>query len=79
MVINTVSAERSIYVHISRASTGKIVEACEDQETALIGVDVLNDSLFMVYAYANDLDLSGCKTAINGPGSEPERVIVRVS
>ena len=40
---------------------------------------MLNDSSFMVYAYANDLDLSGYKTAINGPGSEPERVIVRVS
>jgi hypothetical protein len=55
------------------------VGACEDQETAFTGLDVATGSSFRVCAYGNELDLSGCKTAINGPESKPERVIVRVS
>jgi hypothetical protein len=55
------------------------VGACEDQETAFTGLDVATSSSFRVCAYGNELDLSGYKTAINGPESKPERVIVRVS
>jgi hypothetical protein len=57
----------------------KIVGACEDQETTFNGLNVASGSSFKVCAYGNDLDLSGCKTVVNGPESEPERVILRVS
>lgn len=67
-----------IYVQ-SVLAQEKIVGACEDQETTFTGLDVASGSSFEVCAYGNNLDLSGCKTATNGPESEPERVTVRVS
>jgi hypothetical protein len=67
-----------VYVQ-SELAQEKIVGACEDQETTFSGLDVTTCSSFKVCAYGNDLDLSGCKTAVNGPESEPERVIIRVS
>ncbi|MPZ07037.1 MAG: hypothetical protein GEU26_11595 [Nitrososphaeraceae archaeon] len=67
-----------IYVQ-SELTQEKIVGACEDQETTFNGLNVATGSSFRVCAYGNDLDLSGCKTAINGPESKPERVTVRVS
>lgn len=70
--------DMQVYVQ-SELVQEKTVGACEDQETAFTGLDVATGSSFRVCAYGNELDLSGCKTAINGPESEPERVIVRVS
>lgn len=67
-----------VYVQ-SELAQEKIVGACDDQETTFSGLDVPTGSSFKVCAYGNDLDLSGCKTAVNGPESEPERVIIRVS
>jgi hypothetical protein len=67
-----------VYVQ-SELKQEKIVGACEDQETTFNGLDVTSGSSFKVCAYGNDLDLSGCKTAINGPESEPERVVIKVS
>jgi hypothetical protein len=67
-----------VYVQ-SELAQEKIVGACEDQQTTFSGLIVDSGSSFRVCAYGNDLDLSGCKTAINGPESEPERVIIRVS
>jgi hypothetical protein len=63
----------------SELAQEKIVGACEDQETSFSGLNIATGSSFRVCAYGNDLDLSGCNTAINGPESEPERVTVRVS
>lgn len=67
-----------VYVR-SELAQEKLVGACEDQETTFSGLNVATGSSFMVCAYGNDLDLSGCRTATNGPESEPERVTVRVS
>jgi hypothetical protein len=79
-VINIVTVERLICRYMSNQRVQeKIVGACEDQETAFTGLDVATSSSFRVCAYGNELDLSGYKTAINGPESKPERVIVRVS
>jgi hypothetical protein len=67
-----------VYVRAELAQE-KVVGACEDQETTFSGLDVSSGSSFRVCAYGNDLDLSGCKTVVNGPESEPERVSIRVS
>ena len=67
-----------LYVR-SELAQEKIAGACEDQETTFNDLDVATGSSFRVCAYGNELDLSGCKTAINGPESEPERVTIRVS
>lgn len=67
-----------VYVQ-SELAQEKIVGACDDQETTFSGLDGPTGSSFKVCAYGNDLDLLGCKTAVNGPESEPERVIIRVS
>jgi hypothetical protein len=75
---NSRTFDMRVYIQ-SELAQEKLVGACEDQETTFTGLDVASDSSFTVCAYGNDLDLSGCKTAINGPESEPERVIIRVS
>jgi hypothetical protein len=67
-----------VYVR-SELAQEKTVGACEGQETTFSGLDVASGSSFRVCAYGNDLDLSGCKITTNGPESEPERVIIRVS
>ena len=67
-----------VYVRAELAQE-KIVGACEDQETTFNRLDVASGSSFKVCAYGNDLDLSGCKTAANGPESKPERVTINVS
>jgi hypothetical protein len=75
---NSRTFDMRVYVQ-SELKQEKIAGACEDQETTFTGLDVASGSSFKVCAYGNDLDLSGCRTAINGPESEPERVIIRVS
>lgn len=65
-----------IYVQ-SELIQEKIVGACEGQETTFSGLIVRAGSSFRVCG--NDLDLSGCKTAINGQESEPERVVINIS
>jgi hypothetical protein len=75
---NSRTFDMRVYVG-SELAQEKIVGACEGQETTFSGLNVATGSSFRVCAYGNDLDLSGCKTAINGPESEPERVSVRVS
>jgi hypothetical protein len=67
-----------VYVRTELAQE-KIAGACDGQETTFSGLDVPNGSSFKVCAYGNDLDLSGCKTAVNGPESEPERVTISIS
>jgi hypothetical protein len=67
-----------VYVQ-SELAQEKIVGACDGQETTFSGLDVGSGSSFRVCAYGNELDLSGCRTAVNGPESEPERVTIRVS
>jgi hypothetical protein len=67
-----------IYIR-SELAQEKIVGACEDQETTFSGLNVATGSSFRVCAYGNDLDLSGCSTVINGPESEPERVVIKIS
>lgn len=67
-----------VYVQ-SELTQEKIVGACDGQETTFSGLDVDSGSSFRVCAFGNDLDLSGCRTDVNGPESEPERLIVRVS
>jgi hypothetical protein len=67
-----------VYVR-SELAQEKVVGVCEDQETTFSGLNVATGSSFMVCAYGNDLDLSGCKTTTNGPESELERITVRVS
>jgi hypothetical protein len=67
-----------VYVQ-SKLAQEKIVGACDGQETTFIGLNVDSDSSFRVCAYGNDLELSGCRTAVNGPEPEPERVTVSVS
>lgn len=67
-----------VYVQ-SELAQEKIVGACDGQEITFNGLNVGSGSSYRVCAYGNDLDLSGCKTAVNEPVSEPERVIVRVS
>ena len=57
----------------------KIVGACDGQETIFSGLDVDSGSSFRVCAYGNELDLSGCRTAVNEPESEPERLTIIVS
>jgi hypothetical protein len=75
---NSRTFDMRVYVR-SELAQEKIVGACDGQETTFSGLDVASGSSFGVCAYGNDLDLSGCKTAVNEPVSEPERVIVRVS
>ena len=67
-----------VYVR-SELAQEKIVGACEDHQTIFSGLNVASGSSFRVCAYGNNLDLSGCETAFNGPESEPERVVIRVS
>lgn len=75
---NSSTFDMRVYIQ-SELVQEKIVGACEDQETTFSGLDVASGSSFRVCAYGNDLDLSDCKTAINGPESEPEQVIINVS
>jgi hypothetical protein len=75
---NSRTFDMRVYVR-SELAQEKVVGVCEDQETTFSGLNVATDSSFRVCVYGNDLDLSGCKTVINGPESEPERVTVRVS
>ena len=63
----------------SELAQEKIVGACDGQETIFNGLDVGSGSSFRVCLYGNELDLSGCRTTVNGPESEPERLTVRVS
>ena len=67
-----------VYVQ-SELAQEKIVGACDGQETTFNGLNVGSSSSYRVCAYGNDLDLSGCRTAVNGPESEPERVTISVS
>lgn len=57
----------------------KIVGACDGQEITFSGIDVGSGSSFKECAYGNDLDLSGCRTAVNGPESEPKPLSVTIS
>jgi hypothetical protein len=75
---NSRTFDMRVYVD-SELAQEKIVGACEDQETTFSGLNVATGSSFRVCAYGNDLDLSGCKTAVNGPESEPERVTISIS
>lgn len=67
-----------VYVR-SELAQEKIVGACDGQETTFSGLDVSGGSSFRVCVYGNDLDLSGCRAAVNGPESEPERLTIDVS
>ena len=75
---NSRTFDMRVYVR-SELAEEKIVGACEDQETTFSGLNVATGSSFRVCAYGNDLDLSGCSTVINGPESEPERVVIKIS
>jgi hypothetical protein len=57
----------------------KIVGTCDSQEIPFSGLDVGSGSSFKVCGYGNDLDLSGCRTAVNGPESEPARLSDTIS
>jgi hypothetical protein len=72
------SFDMRVYVQ-SELTQERIVGACDGQETTFSGLNVGTGSSFRVCAFGNDLDLSGCRTDVNGPESEPERITIRIS
>jgi hypothetical protein len=67
-----------VYVR-SELAQERIIGACDGQETTFSGLDVGSSSSFRICAYGNELDLSGCRTGVNGPESEPERLTISIS
>jgi hypothetical protein len=75
---DTRTFDMRIYVQ-SELTQEKVVGACDGQETTFSGLNVGSGSSFRVCAFGNDLDLSGCRTDVNGPESEPERITISIS